>query len=54
MAGSHGKHIYECPECGVTIINDLGGGGTANFRGAFCTGTDEEPHTATPMERNDG
>jgi len=41
---------YECPECGSVVTLDLAGGGTANFGTAYCSGREEDPHTATLME----
>jgi hypothetical protein len=46
-------YTYVCPECGATILCDLKGGGRSNFGGAFCTGSEDEPHTATKMEEQE-
>jgi len=52
-ACSEMSKLYRCPQCGTTIVLDLGGGGISNFKGGHCSGSEDEPHTSTELERPD-
>ncbi|WP_158293429.1 MULTISPECIES: hypothetical protein [unclassified Halorubrum] len=47
-----GSYVFACPECGATIIADNGGGAHGQLT-LYCTGDEDESHTAVEMEEED-